>query len=165
MKVGPDGSTFYFGAEVSLDHRKESGKRTGGRSVQRLAGLNDMEDRKMARYRVMEAKCGIGAGGMACGPVAGPVVGEIKLADESGDEFYLCLAEVDGIPNWFRTDRSTIDEQLSDEAEDDLYDYLNDNFMNTVGDYEDVFEDTDAELYQAYRYLIYLLRCLVLQGL
>ena len=99
----------------------------------------------MARYRVMEAKCGIGAGGMACGPVVGPVVGEIKLSDESGDEFYLCLAEVDGIPNWFRTDRSTIDEQLSDEAEDDLYDYLNDNFMNTVGDYEDVFEDTDAE--------------------
>ena len=113
----------------------------------------------MARYRVMEAKCGIGAGGMACGPVAGPVVGEIKLADESGDEFYVCLAEVDGIPNWFRTDRSTIDEQLSDEAEDDLYDYLNDNFMNTVGDYEDVFEDTDAELYQAYRYLIYLVTC------
>ena len=112
----------------------------------------------MARYRVMEAKCGVGSGGMACGPVAGPVVGEIKLADEDGDGFYLCLAEVDGIPNWFKTDRSTIDEQLSDEDEDDLYDYLNDNCVD-VGEYEDVFEDTVSELYQAYRYLIYLVRC------
>ena len=112
----------------------------------------------MARYRVMEAKCGVGAGGMACGPVAGPVVGGIKLADEDGDGFYLCLAEVDGIPNWFKTDRSTIDEQLSDEDEDNLYDYLNDNCVD-VGEYEDVFEDTEAELYQAYRYLIYLVRC------
>ena len=65
---------------------------------------------------------------------------------------------MDGIPNWFKTDRSTIDEQLSDEDEDDLYDYLNDNYVD-VGEYEDVFEDTEAELYQAYRYLIYLVRC------
>lgn len=113
----------------------------------------------MARYRVMEAKCGVCAGGMACGSVAGPVIGEIRLEDENGDGFYLCLAEVDGIPNWFKTDRSTIDDQLSGTAESELYDYLNDNFMNTVGDYEDVFEDTDAELYQAYRYLIYLVTC------
>ena len=82
---------------------------------------------------------------MACGPVAGPVIGEIRLEDENGDGFYLCLAEVDGIPNWFKTDRSTIDDQLSGTAESELYDNLNDNFMNTVGDYEDVFEDTDAE--------------------
>lgn len=112
----------------------------------------------MARYRVLEAKCGVGIGGMACGPVAGPVVGEIKLVDENGDEFYLCLAEVDGIPNWFKTDRSTIDEQLSNDTEDDLYDYLNDNYAD-AGEYEEVFEDTDAELYQACRYLIYLVRC------
>ena len=112
----------------------------------------------MARYRVLEAKCGVGAGGMACGPVGGPVVGEIKLADENGNEFLLCLAEVDGIPNWFKTDRSTIDGQLSDEAEDELYDYLNNNYAD-IGEYEDVFDDTDAELYQACRYLIYLVRC------
>ena len=112
----------------------------------------------MTRYRVLEAKCGVGVGGMACGPVAGPVVGEIKITDEDGDEFYLCLAEVDGIPNWFKTDRSTIEEQLSDEADEEMYDYLNDNYAD-VGEYVDVFEDTDAELYQACRYLIYLVRC------
>ena len=111
----------------------------------------------MARYRVLEAKCGVGAGGMACGPVGGPVVGEIKLADESGEEFYLCLAEVDGIPNWFRTDRSTIEEQL-EESSDEVFDYLNDHYTD-AGEYVDVFVDTDAELYQAYRYLIYLVRC------
>ena len=112
----------------------------------------------MARYRVLEAKCGVGTGGMACGPVSGPVVGEIKLADESGKEFYLCLAEVDGIPNWFKTDRSTIDEQLSDNGGPDLYNYLGDNYVD-FGEYEDVFEDTEAEFYQACRYLIYLVRC------
>ena len=112
----------------------------------------------MARYRVLEAKCGVGRGGITCGPVGGPVVAEIKLAVESGGEFYLCLAEVDGIPNWFKTDRSTIDEQLSDEAEDELYDYLNDNYAD-IGEYEEVFDDKDAELYQACRYLIYLVRC------
>ena len=117
-----------------------------------------MEDKTMTRYRVLEAKCGVGVGGMACGPVAGPVVGEIKITDEDGDEFYLCLAEVDGIPNWFKTDRSTIEEQLSDEADEEMYDYLNDNYAD-VGEYVDVFEDTDAELYQACRYLIYLVRC------
>ena len=76
-KVGPAGSTFCLAAEVSLDHRK------GNKSLPEMTGgaakFNDMEDKKMARYRVLEAKCGVGAGGMACGPVSGPIVGEIKL--------------------------------------------------------------------------------------
>ena len=154
-KVGPAGSTFCLAAEVSLDHRK------GNKSLPGMTGgaakFNDMEDKKMARYRVLEAKCGVGTGGMACGPVSGPVVGEIKLADESGKEFYLCLAEVDGIPNWFKTDRSTIDEQI-EETSEDVFDYLNDHYID-VGEYVDVFDDPEAELYQVYRYLIYLVRC------
>ena len=111
----------------------------------------------MARYRVLEAKCGVGAGGMACGPVGGPVVGEINLADENGEEFYLCLAEVDGIPNWFKTDRSTIDEQI-EETSEEVFEYLNDHYID-IGEYVDVFDDPEAELYQACRYLIYLVRC------
>ena len=111
----------------------------------------------MARYKVLEAACGVGRGGFACGPVGGPVVAEIKLADENGDEFYLNLAEVDGIPNWFKTDRSTIDDQL-EESSDEVFDYLNDHYID-AGEYVDVFADLDAELYQAYRYLIYLARC------
>jgi len=111
----------------------------------------------MVRYKVLEAKCGVGAGGMACGPVGGPVVGEIKLADESGEEFYLCLAEVDGIPNWFKTDRSTIDEQI-EETSEEVFEYLNDHYID-IGEYVDVFADPEVELYQAYRYLIYLVRC------
>lgn len=111
----------------------------------------------MARYRLLEAKCGVGRGGFACGPVAGPVIGEIKLEDEKGNRFYLNLTEVDGIPNWFRTDRSTIDDQL-EESSEEVFDYLNDNYID-VGEYEDVFADPEAELYQVYRYLIYLVRC------
>ena len=111
----------------------------------------------MARYRVLEAKCGVARGGMACGPVGGPVVGEIKLADENGKEFYLCLAEVDGIPNWFKTDRSTIDEQI-EETSEEVFEYLNDHYID-IGEYVDVFHDPEAEFYQACRYLIYLVRC------
>lgn len=125
--------------------------------IGQAAQFNDMEDKKMARYRVLEAKCGVSTGGMACGPVGGPVVGEIKLADESGKEFYLCLAEVDGIPNWFKTDRSTIDEQIEDTSEE-VFEYLNDHYID-IGEYVDVFDDPEAEFYQACRYLTYLVRC------
>lgn len=111
----------------------------------------------MIRYKVLAAKSGVGAGGFACGPVSGPVIGEIKIADENGSEFYLCLAEVDGIANWFKTDRSTIDDQLLGDDES-LYDYLNERVL-PLGEYEDVLEEKEDELYQAYRYLIYLVRC------
>ena len=154
-KVGPVGSTFCLAAEVSLDHRK--GNKSQPEMTGRAAYFKDMEDMKMARYRVLDAKCGVGAGGMACGPVGGPVIGEVKLADESGEEFYLCLAEVDGIPNWFKTDRSTIDEQI-EETSEEIFEYLNDHYID-IGEYVDVFDDPEAELYQACRYLIYLVRC------
>lgn len=111
----------------------------------------------MARFKVLEAKCGVVRGGFACGPVGGPVIGEIKLANEKGDEFYLNLSEAGGIPNWYKTERSTIDEQMK-EASNDVFDYLNDHYID-IGEYEDVFADADMEMYQAYRYLIYLVRC------
>lgn len=111
----------------------------------------------MARYRVLEAKYGMARGGFACGPVAGPIMAEIKLAGDNGDEFYLNLTEVDGIPNWFKTDRSTIEEQIAERSED-VFDYLNDHCID-FGEYIDVFADPEEELYQACRYLIYLVRC------
>ena len=112
----------------------------------------------MKRYRVLEAKCGVGEGGFACGPVAGPVVAEIRLSDENSSKFYLSLVEVDGIANWFRTDRSTIDELLSEDNDESVFDYLNDNNL-PLGEYGEVLDEKEDELYQAYRYLIYLVRC------
>ena len=112
----------------------------------------------MKRYRVLEAKCGVGEGGFACGPVAGPVVAEIRLSDEDDSAFYLSLVEVDGIANWFRTDRSTIDELLSEDNDESIFDYLNDNNL-PLGEYGEVLDEKEDELYQAYRYLIYLVRC------
>ena len=125
---------------------------TGG-----AAQFSDMEDKKMARYRVLEAKYGIARGGMACGPVSGPVMAEIKLSDENGDVYYINLTEVDGIPNWFKTDRSTIDDEINEKSEE-VFEYLNDHYID-IGEYGDVFADPEAELYQACRYLIYLVRC------
>ena len=56
----------------------------------------------MSRYKVLEARCEVGNGGMACGPVSGPVIGEIHLQGDNGEDFYLCDAEVDGIPNIYK---------------------------------------------------------------
>lgn len=112
----------------------------------------------MKRYRVLEAKCGVGEGGFACGPVGGPVIAEIRLSDEDNSAFYLSLVEVDGVANWFRTDRSTIDELLSEDNDESVFDYLNDNNL-PLGEYGEVLDEKEDELYQAYRYLIYLVRC------
>ena len=57
---------------------------------------------------------------MTCCPVGGPLVGGIKLADGNGEEFYLFLVEVDGILNWFKTERSTIEKQLSKQTGDTI---------------------------------------------
>ncbi len=112
----------------------------------------------MAKYFIMDAKAGIGEGGIACGPVSGPVVAEVQVRDEAGQECFISLAEVDGIPNVFRTDRSTFREQLTFDMDDAMIEWLNDCYVDT-GEYEEILTDPDPKWYDVYRYLIYLVRC------
>lgn len=111
----------------------------------------------MAVYFVESVKCGVGNGGMACGPVGGPVVAEIKVRGYENKEFYLSLAEVDGIPNFFQTDRSTIREQLNKEWDDSFADYLHDHYIE-IASYEELFEKEYTEWTQLLRYLMYIVR-------
>lgn len=116
----------------------------------------------MARYFIEDVKCGLGAGGMACGPVSGPVVAEVKVKDNNDKVFYLSLAEVDGFPNFFQTTESTYDMQVSQEMTDEDVDYLNDNYIDAdvEGDYNNLFEMTeeDEELLPLLKYLTYIVR-------
>ena len=66
----------------------------------------------MMKYLIRSADRGADEGGMACGPVGGADVAEAEFEDENGNVFWLSLAEFDGLPNFYRTDRPTFDFQI-----------------------------------------------------
>ena len=113
----------------------------------------------MARYFIEEVKCDIGVGGMACGPVAGPIVAEAKVREDNGESFYLSLAEVDGCPNFFKTEESTYDMQVSMDMTEEDADRLNEDYL-PLGLYENLLElsEEEDEMYPLYRYLMYIIR-------
>ena len=111
----------------------------------------------MARYFIMNAKAGVGEGGMACGPVAGPIVAEAELRNEAGQEFFISLAEVDGMPNFFKTGYSTFREQLTFDMDDEMLEMLERSYVDT-GEYEEILTDPDPDWIDVYRYLMYLVR-------
>ncbi|MBQ3620633.1 MAG: hypothetical protein II940_03035 [Methanosarcinaceae archaeon] len=113
----------------------------------------------MMKYLIRNADRGADEGGMACGPVGGADVAEAEFEDENGNVFWLRLAEFDGLPNFYRTDRPTFDFQIDiAHITDDDIAYLNDTYI-PIGDYEDIFSNQDDELTELYRYLIWLIRC------
>lgn len=112
----------------------------------------------MARYLIESVQYGEAKGGMACGPVPGPIAAELKLRTDSGKEFFMTLAEYDGSPNFYRSAESTF--ELHIKPEDVTQEQINmlDSHYMSAGCYEDIFEEQDPEWYQLYRYLIYLVR-------
>ena len=107
----------------------------------------------MKRYYIESVKSGIGEGGMACGPVSGPVVAEAKIKTDLGEVFYLSLAEVMGIPNFYKTEKSIYDILVNED--DDAIEAIQEKFVDT-GDYNDIFKEQDEEWYQLYKYLIFI---------
>ena len=107
------------------------------------------------RYKVMDAKCDYSGGALA-----GVVIGEIKLLDNNGNVTYMCNSEVDGLPNWFMTDRSTFEEQMDLDSfdNDDFMSYMDTHSMG-LGNYDEALADKNSEWHTALRYLTYLVRC------
>lgn len=112
----------------------------------------------MARYFIMDVKAGAGEGGMACGPVSGPIVVEVQLKDEAGQEFYVSLADVEGIANFFKTDMSTYKDQLDFDMDDEMIEMLDEHCLE-AHEYKYIFQKKGSEWYDVYRYLIYLAHC------
>ncbi len=54
-----------------------------------------MEKNTTSKYLIREVKCEVANGGMACGPVCGPVVAAV-LFEHDGEEQWLHAVEVEG---------------------------------------------------------------------
>ncbi len=117
------------------------------------------------KYLIKDAKCGITEGGIACGPVPGAVIAEAEFEDENGNVFWICLDEFDGVPCFYRSEKSLFDFRMMDlddyeNLPDDITDYIDDCVIHFSGyDYEDIFTESDPESVELYRYLIWLVRC------
>ena len=123
----------------------------------------------MSRFFIETAKCDVTTGGIACGPVGGEVVASVRFSDGSVTQ-WISLVEVDGIPNFYLTDKDIFEDLLDCDFEDQEFaDYLNDHFLDDfngitfTGEYEDIFislsEDSDNPAVPLIRYLIALVRC------
>ncbi len=111
------------------------------------------------RLMIESVRCGIDEGGMACGPVSGAVVGEVEIRTEDDETFFMLLADVEGIPHFYKTPHSTF------EMHTNLMEYLDYTeelkryfirFDEEPFGYSDIFDHPDYAYYQIYRFLIYL---------
>lgn len=120
----------------------------------------------MKKLFVEDVQVGVSKGGMACGPMSGCVVVEIRLRDmEEGTVKYHSLTEVEGIPNFFETEISTYDQQIADDPNDeDFWNMLSEHSVGDFGDYRDFFDDqeeiaaNDPERLLVWKYLVSLVR-------
>ena len=106
----------------------------------------------MARFLIIDASAGIGEGAIEV-----PIVAEVHLRDEKGEEVYLSLDEFTGIPNFFKTEKSTYEMLMSARPNDEGVEYLNAHYV-PIEDYVDVFDNPEEEYYDALRYLVFLVR-------
>ncbi len=122
----------------------------------------------MEKYLIEEAKCGITDGGMACGPVAGTVVAEVKFK-KGRKTMWLCLSETDGIPEFTLADRDIYDDLMKEDIDDEFVDYIGDHHVYEMDglelgeDYDELFanisETPDAPVVPLIRYITALVRC------
>ena len=101
----------------------------------------------MARYFVESIKSGIGNMGFD-----GPVVSEVKFSDGE-KEFFLCLVEVEGMPNYYLTDESTFDVHMGKEEWDEDLEPI-----DCAESYTEILENEDNELLPLYKFLAYVVR-------
>lgn len=101
----------------------------------------------MKHYLVENVKYGVTSAGTACGPVAGNAVAsvEFKESNDSSTE-WLSLVEVDGIANFYLSDKDIFEELLKEDDDDEHIALLNSYFVEDFHgfelseDYEAIFE-------------------------
>ncbi len=123
----------------------------------------------MKRYLIEEAQCGITKGGFACGPISGQVITSIKYNDGAGSK-WLSIAEYDGFPMIYVSERDIFDDLIKDAFEDEAFmEYLEAHKIGDFdgvylgGEYQDVFEgiyeDPENPAARLLKYAIALTRC------
>lgn len=114
------------------------------------------------KYLIKSEKVKIGKGAIsACGPIPGPVIGEVAVELENGTMNYICLVEAAGFPNFYKNTQSDFDIHCKSVISEEEFAYINETYLDAdyLTDYDIFFEGgkTD-ELYEVYRYLIYIVR-------
>ena len=87
---------------------------------------------------------------------AGPVLGEIKVLDNNGEEYYLSHAYQDGCPIYFKTKESTFLRQVQVVDDEKFWDELNDNYLIDGCSYGEVFECNVKEIQDLMPLLLFL---------
>ena len=106
----------------------------------------------MERYLIESANCEI-AGDVLCPAV----VAEAKICPEAGEAFYLSLAEVEGMAQFYRSAESTFELQVHPEDCGETGKILEKNLL-WAGEYDELFDENDPVWLPLYRYLIYIVR-------
>ena len=109
----------------------------------------------MTRFYIEDIRRGQESNGMACGPVSGVIIAEAKIKTRE-ETYYICLTDVDGIPIFFKTKDSTFDRQLSLEEDDDEFVEMMNNCFIDTGEYEEILEKRDDEMFPLYKFLTYI---------
>lgn len=86
----------------------------------------------MGRYLIKDVKCGVTKGGMACGPVSGNVVASV-LYENDGEEKWIHVVEVEGMPNTFITPEDLHDVLIQDDYDAEYVEELENTTENEIG--------------------------------
>ena len=123
----------------------------------------------MKHYLVENVKYGVTSAGTACGPVAGNAVAsvEFKESNDSSAE-WLSLVEVDGIANFYLSDKDIFEELLKEEDDDEHIALLNSYFVEDFHGFElseddeaifeSIYEDGENDKSRLVRFLIAVVR-------
>lgn len=119
----------------------------------------------MKKFLVEDIKVGVSSGGMACGPVGGHVVAEIRIRNTENDTVtWHSLAEVEGTLNFTETSVSTFDIQINENYDDEeAWQIVTDGEAGGYSDYYEFYDDLasqgcDPEHSLIWKYLAFLVR-------
>ena len=119
----------------------------------------------MAKFLIEDIRIGVTEGGIACGPVSGNVVAEMKIRNpEENSVLYYGITEVDGIPNFIKSEESFYDFQIKDDPDDEAgWQKVYDANVREYEDYWDIYDNlADPEAEHSEDVLIWkLLACFV----
>ena len=108
-----------------------------------------MEKTKIVNARVEQ---------LSGGPDIPMFVGEVELKPETGDSYFLSIADAEGCPTVYRTATSVWD-KLVDLDDDEFFEQMQGNILYESDGYYELFENRDSiEYFEGMRYLAYLVR-------
>lgn len=121
----------------------------------------------MAKWLIEDIQVGVTKGGMACGPMSGSVVAEIKTRNpEENLVFHYGITEVDGIPNFMKSEESLYEFLIKDDTDDEAgWKKVYDANVDDYGDYCDIYDDLadpeaeHSEDARIWKLVAYFVRC------